>query len=247
MIHIFTDNFTDTQVVISGDDYNHLSHALRIQPGDDILVSDGNGRDVIAAVAEITDREIIADIIRENASEAELRCRIVLYQALPKSDKMDFIIQKCVELGVAEIVPVETARCIVKLDAKARDKKVERWQKIASSAAEQSQRSRITKICPVMRFKDAIKDACKLSRCVMPYEHKDGRSELKSLLEDARESKSDSIGIFIGPEGGFDEKEVEIAASNGIEPISLGHRILRTETAGMALIAALMLEEESGL
>lgn len=247
MIHIFTDNFTDTQVRITGDDYNHLSNVLRVQTGEDILVSDGHGRDVIAAIAEIKDHEIIADIIRENAVEVELDCRIVLYQALPKSDKMDYIIQKCAELGVYEIVPMETARCIVRLDDKTRQKKVERWRKIAESAAKQSQRSKIPEISSVMSYKEAITDAQKLSRRVVPYEHTDSLEELKSLLKDAREHKMDSVGIFIGPEGGFDEKEVETAASAGIEPISLGHRILRTETAGMALISAIMLELESGI
>ena len=247
MIHVFTENFTDTQVRITGDDYNHLKNVMRIQTGDDILVSDGKGRDVIAAVSSIGADEITADIIQENACDSELPCRIVLYQALPKADKMEFIIQKCVELGVAEIVPVETSRCVVKLDGAGRQKKTERWRKIAAAAAEQSQRSRITEISPVMKWGDALQDAQKLARRVIPYEHKNGTGELKKLLTDAGARKIDSIGIFIGPEGGFSESEVEDASKAGIEPITLGRRILRTETAGMALVSALMLEMESGI
>lgn len=247
MIHVFTENFTDTQVRITGDDYNHLKNVLRIQPGDDVFVSDGTGRDVIATVCDICDGEIVADIIREHAGNVELPCEIVLYQALPKADKMEYIIQKCVELGAARIVPVETSRCIVKLDDKNKVKKVERWQKIASGASEQSQRSRIPEISSVMSWKEAVQDAQKLSRRVIPYEHKNGAGELRKLLRDAAELDIGNIGIFIGPEGGFTEKEIEEAAAAGIEPVTLGHRILRTETAGMALVAALMLETECGM
>lgn len=247
MIHIFTENFTDTQVRITGENLKHLKNVLRIQPGEDVFVSDGNGRDVIACVCTIGDDEIIADIIREYAGDAELPCEIVLYQALPKADKMEYIIQKCVELGAARIVPVETSRCIVRLDEKNKLKKIERWQKIASGAAEQSQRSRIPEIDHVMSWKEALSDAQKLTERVVPYEHKTGAEELKMLLRRAGELKTDSIGIFIGPEGGFTEQEIDEAAAAGVQPITLGHRILRTETAGMALISAIMLEIESNI
>ena len=246
MIHIFSQNFTDTQVTITGDDYNHLRNVLRVQPGEEILVSDGSGTDYIAGIAEICDGYILADIRNKRMAEAELPCSIVLYQCLPKSDKMELITQKCVELGVSRIVPVESSRCVVKLDEKNRHKKVERWQKIADSASEQCLRSRIPEVSDVMRWKDALQDAQKLDRSVIAYEHKNGAEDLKQLLEDARERRIDSLGIIIGPEGGFSEEEVAQATEKGIIPITLGHRILRTETAGLALISAVMLEIEAG-
>ena len=206
-----------------------------------------NGFECIATVSMISDDEMIADIIREHAEDVELPCEIVLYQSLPKADKMEYIIQKCVELGAARIVPVETSRCIVKLDEKNKLKKVERWQKIASGAAEQSQRSIIPKIDRVMSWKEALSDAEVLRERVIPYEHKSGAEELKMLLRHAGELKTGSIGIFIGPEGGFTELEIEEASASGVQPITLGHRILRTETAGMALISAIMLEIESNM
>jgi len=245
MIHVFTTNFTDTQVFIDGDDYKHLRNVLRVSTGDDILVSDGSGRDVIASIAEIGSGEIIADIIKERDAKEmpELPVQLVLYQALPKADKMELIIQKCTELGVARIVPVETARCVVKLDSKNRDKKLARWQKIAQSASEQSQRSIVPVIGPVMSWKEAIASMSG-AVSVIPYELQEGTTGLWELM-DRNLSDIRTINILIGPEGGFAPEEVEAAVAAGIKPISLGRRILRTETAGMALIAALMLKIES--
>lgn len=247
MIHIFSQNFTDTQVTITGDDYNHLRNVLRVQPGEEILVSDGSGTDYIAGIAEICDGYILADIRNKRIDKSELPCEIIVYQCLPKSDKMELIVQKCVELGAARIVPVESSRCVVKLDEKTRQKKVERWQKIAVSASEQSLRSRIPEVSEVMKWKEALQDAQKLDRSVIAYEHKNGAEELKKLLKDAGERRIDSLGILIGPEGGFSEEEVAQAAEMGLIPITLGHRILRTETAALALVSAVMLEIEASL
>jgi len=245
MIHVFTQNFTDSQVFIGGDDYKHLKNVLRVAIGDDILVSDGSGRDVIASVAEIGGSEIVADIIKERdaAEMPELPVQLVLFQALPKADKMEMIIQKCTELGVARIVPVETSRCVVKLDSKSRDKKLERWQKIAQSASEQSQRSIVPAIGPVMSWDEAL-NAMGEGDSVIPYELQEGTVGLRELLErDIRTMRT--LNILIGPEGGFTREEVDAAVTAGVKPISMGRRILRTETAGMALIAALMLKIES--
>lgn len=246
MIHVFSENFIGEQVVIEGDDVKHLRSVLRVEVGQDILVSDGHGRDVIASVASVEADRIIADIISERGAEElpELPIAITLYQALPKADKMELIIQKCVELGVSRIVPVETSRCVVKLDKKNAAKKVERWQKIARSASEQCQRSLVPEVADVMSWRGALDEAEGMS--VICYEQESSTGTLRKLLESVRENKLERLNVFVGPEGGFTNEEVDQAIKSGHESISLGKRILRTETAGMALIAAVMLEEESG-
>lgn len=259
MIHVFTENFIGEQVVIEGDDVKHLRSVLRVEVGQDILVSDGHGRDVIASVASVETDRIIADIISERGAEElpELPIAITLYQALPKADKMELIIQKCVELGVSRIVPVETSRCVVKLDKKNAAKKVERWQKIARSASEQCQRSLVPEVADVTSWKGALEAAgveCdggsgqgeSSVMSVICYEQESSTGTLRKLLESVREHNLKRLNVFVGPEGGFSNEEVDQAIKSGHESISLGKRILRTETAGMALIAAVMLEAESG-
>ena len=246
MIHIFTDNITDNHVRIEGEALNHLRNVLRVEKGDDILVSDGSGHDYTACISTIGADFIEADIIGTQTPR-ELPVDITLYQALPKGDKLELIIQKSVELGVARIVPIATSRCVVKLDDKTARKKTERWQKIAQSASEQSQRGRIPEVSLPMTWKEALKDAANHRRNVIPYELENENVALRQLLEDARTGQIDSLGIFIGPEGGFTEDEIASATAAGIIPITLGRRILRTETAGMALIAAVMLEIESAV
>ena len=252
MIHVFTQNINGDTVTVTGEDFNHLRNVLRVKIDDEILVSDGSGSDYIAAITDIGAAEITAAIVG-SGEPRELPVGITLYQALPKGDKMETIIQKCVELGAARIVPMETSRCVVKLDPKGRAKKVERWQKIAQSASEQCQRSRIPEIAPVMSWAQALEDAGggqkpqNRVRNVIAYEEEMGAEGLKMLLTDARERKIDEIRVFVGPEGGFAQKEVDQAMDSGVQPISLGRRILRTETAGMALVAAVMLEVEAGI
>ena len=159
---------------------------------------------------------------------------------------MELIVQKAVELGAAEIIPVETKRCVVKLDAKKREKKTARWQEIARSAAKQSKRMLVPKVQPVMTFSEALTYAQELDVCLIPYELARGMKETKKILEEIR--PGETIGIFIGPEGGFEEEEVDKAMKMGAKPITLGRRILRTETAGLTLLSVLMfhLEEENG-
>ena len=241
MTHIFCNNIIGEEVIITGDDVNHIRNVLRMRAGEELLVSDGSGHNVTCTITSIDENEVICRIDDHNAEYTELENDIVLYQSLPKGDKMETIIQKCTELGVARIVPVETCRCVVKLDSKNKAKKVERWQKIAESAAEQSRRSVIPVISPVMSYEEAIRDAQKLSESILAYERSDDAELLKHILTERR----GSLGIFIGPEGGYSEAEVQKAHEAGIKAITLGKRILRTETAGMALIAAIMLNEET--
>ena len=244
MVHVFTDNIIDSTAVITGQDAHHIIHVLRMKEGDEICVSSGTGLDYLCSVSSFSENEVTARIIEARKS-TELPVEIVLYQGLPKSDKMELIIQKCTELGVSRIVPVQTRRSIVKLDAASSAKKLERWRKIAQSASEQSQRSRIPQIDPVCTLQDALRDSTSLSAAIIPYEHEYGGSGLKSFLTSV--SGLSSAGIFIGPEGGFEEEEISQARSAGAIPVSLGSRILRTETAGLAVISAIMLICESQL
>ena len=179
-----------------------------------------------------------------NGASGELPTRIVLFQGLPKSDKMELIIQKAVELGASEIVPVATKRCVVKLDAKKAVKKVQRWNEISKGAAKQSNLSRIPEVKAVITYADAVKYGEKLDMLLIPYEDAKGIAHSRQVMQSVK--GKDSVGICIGPEGGFEEKEVELAKEAGAHCITLGHRILRTETAGMTTLSILMflLEED---
>ena len=172
----------------------------------------------------------------------ELPVKLYLFQGLPKADKMEFIIQKAVELGVYEIIPVRTNRVIVKLDEKKEAKKIARWQQIAEGGAKQSGRGRIPEVKPVMALSEALTYAKNLEGVLIPYEKAEGIGKTREIIGGLKGKKS--VGIFIGPEGGFDEKEVEAAMEAGALPVTLGKRILRTETAGLAMLSVLMFEFE---
>ncbi len=226
------------QVSIVGNDVNHIKNVLRMTEGEKILISCGDEQEYTCAISELSSEEVIASIIEVTESGRELPSKIYLFQALPKGDKMELIIQKTVELGVFEIIPVETKNCVVKLDDKKKSAKIKRWQAIAESAAKQSKRMIIPEIHDVMRLSDAITYAKELDVCVIPYELAENMQHTRELLGQIQPGQS--IGIFIGPEGGFEEEEVQTALKNQIEPITLGKRILRTETAGLAVISILM-------
>ncbi len=226
------------QVSIVGNDVNHIKNVLRMTEGEKILISCGDEQEYTCAVREVSNEEVIASIIEVAEAGRELPSKIYLFQALPKGDKMEMIIQKTVELGVFEIIPVETKNCVVKLDDKKKPAKIKRWQAIAESAAKQSKRMLIPEIHDVMSYKNAIAYAKELDVCVIPYELAENMQHTRELLGQIQPGQS--VGIFIGPEGGFDTEEVQFALKNQIEPITLGKRILRTETAGMAVISILM-------
>ena len=251
MFHCFVPSLPEGagEVLIRGEDVNHIRNVLRMKPGEELLVSDGFGRDVLCEIAEIRKDEILARIRPEAVAGTELPVFVTLYQGLPKSDKMEWIIQKCVELGVSRIVPVETARCVVRLDAKKAASRQERWQKIAESAAKQSRRSRIPEIGPMMSLPRALEDSKDCGIRVIPYENCEGPETLREMFSALRKCAGEpgaAAAVYIGPEGGFELAEVEQARESGVTPITLGRRILRTETAGMALLAAMMLQLETG-
>lgn len=234
------------KVLLTGGDVNHIQNVLRLRPGDSLFICDGQGMDYECVVLEYQKQEAVLDIVSAHPTNVELPIRLVLYQGLPKKDKMELIIQKAVELGASEIVPVSCSRSIVRIeDEKKEEKKRERWQMIAEGAAKQSGRGFVPVVMPVMSYPAAIQRAASEGRILFPYENADGMSATKdALLEAGREG---TTSIFIGPEGGFAPEEVALAKQSGGKIISLGRRILRTETAGLAVLSALMLINECSL
>lgn len=238
-----SDNFSDNEVFLEKDDINHIKNVLRMDIGEKIIVCDGKGQDSLCEISYLDNSCVKATIINQYPCKAELPAQIILFQGLPKKDKMELIIQKAVELGVSKIVPVSTKNCVAKIeDRKKEAKKLERWRSIVLSAAKQSGRGIIPKICSVMSFKEAMEYAKELEGAIIPYEKAKGIEESKKIIKDM--ATKHSVGIFIGPEGGFDAAEIETAQANNIHPITLGNRILRTETAGLTVLSILMFEME---
>ena len=228
------------QIHITGTDVNHIANVLRMKQGEELWISDGGKCEYRCTIEAFEPDEVLLHIIYSQEPDYELPSRIYLFQGLPKADKMELIIQKAVELGAYEVIPVETRRCVVKLDGKKAAKKVDRWQQIAESAAKQSKRMLIPHVHEVISFKEALKYAESMDIRLIPYELAKGMQETKEIL--AAIEPGQSIGIFIGPEGGLEKEEVEKAMEIGAKPITLGKRILRTETAGMALLSIMMFQ-----
>ncbi len=235
-------NEKQRRITISGTDVNHIRNVLRMKPGEELWISDGMKKEYHCSIAEIQETKVLLDILYAQEPDYELPCEIVLFQCLPKGDKMEFIIQKAAELGASGIVPVESSRCVVRLDEKKAEKKRQRWQQIAEGAAKQSRRIRIPQIGPVMSFDKALEYAKDLDIRLIPYELCGGMQKTREILSEIRPGRS--VGIFIGPEGGFAPEEVEKACASGASPVTLGKRILRTETAGMTLLSVLMFQLE---
>ncbi|MBQ8636855.1 MAG: 16S rRNA (uracil(1498)-N(3))-methyltransferase [Clostridia bacterium] len=232
------DKISDNKIIIDTDDVLHIKRVLRLSQGDEITVCDSTGTDYKATISVITDKHIECNVIDSVKNDTESNIKVTLYQALPKASKMEFIIQKTTELGVVRVVPCTLSRCVVKLDGKDAVKKVERWQKIADEAAKQSGRGIIPEISPVISFKDAVDEMQNSDLCFVPYESAED-IRLKPVLNS---SPAKTISYMIGPEGGFSPEEAEYLKNRGIPLVSLGKRILRTETAGMAVLSMLMYE-----
>lgn len=240
MHHFFVDpeQICDEKVVIEGSDVNHMKNVLRLKNGDMLEVIDGIGNNYLCAVEAIDAQSVRLHIVDTRKADSELPSKLYLFQGLPKSDKMELIIQKAVELGVYEVIPVVTKRAVVKLDEKKAAKKTARWNAISEGAAKQSGRSRIPEVREVMTFAEALEYAKNLDVVLIPYEKAEGMQKTRQVI--AEIAPGQSVGIFIGPEGGFEESEVELAVEHGGVPITLGRRILRTETAGLAALSILM-------
>lgn len=242
MLHLFADpsDVQDELLTITGPEVNHIRNVMRLKPGEEISVSiGGDGKEYRYGIESYTEDSVLCRLRFVKDKEVELPVKVLLFQGLPKADKMDLIVQKAVELGAAEIIPVSMERCVVKLDAGKAAKKTARWQTIAESAASQSRRSIIPRVFAPMSMKEAVEYAKEQTEVrVIPYELQEDDGSVKQYLESLKEGQS--VSIFIGPEGGFAPGEVELAKEAGIRPISLGRRILRTETAGLAILSWLI-------
>lgn len=246
MHHFFVKDhqISEKEIFIEEGDYNHAVNVLRLKTGEEILISDEEGRDYVCEVGE-NDRELqrlrlcIKEMTEKNH---ELPSRVYLFQGLPKSDKMEFIIQKATELGVSDIVPVNMKNCVVKLDEKKAEAKLKRWRAIAESAAKQSKRSAVPEIHDIMSFTEAVKMAEEMDLSILPYECEDGMAGMIDAIVNFLPGRH--IAVFIGPEGGFDRLEVKFARDRGVRTVSLGRRILRTETAALAVLSMIMIRLE---
>ncbi len=236
-------SINENQIVITGTDVNHIANVLRMQIGETILISDGNDNEYECQISSISQTEVVADIVDFNRESRELPIDVVLFQGLPKGDKMDTIIEKNIELGIKQIVPVKMSRCIVKLDDKKAEKKIQKWNAKAESAAKQSKRGIVPTVSNVVSYDEALSQAKQLDVIIVPYELSENMAYTRDVLSQIKPGMS--VGIFVGPEGGFAPEEVKKTLEIGAKEITLGKRILRTETAGMMLMSVLMyLNEE---
>ena len=235
MQHFFVspEQVREEKIYVEGSDVNHMKNVLRMKTGEELTIGDGDGWLYLCVVESYEEDMAVLKILEKKKDESELPSKIYLFQGLPKQDKMELIVQKAVELGVYQVIPVATKRAVVKLDAKKAKKKVERWQQIAVSAAKQAGRGIIPAVGEVCTYAQALKYADELA---------EGMEETKQIIAEIRPGQS--VGIFIGPEGGFEKEEVEQAVKAGAEPLTLGNRILRTETAGLTMLSVLMFHLE---
>lgn len=232
------------RIVITGSDVNHIRNVLRMKPGEEIAVSNGtDGREYRCGIESFTEDEVICSLRFVKEDGVELPSRIFLFQGLPKADKMELIVQKAVELGAYEVVPVAARRCVVRLDEKKAASRISRWQGIAEAAAKQSRRGIIPQVHPVMNMREAVAYARTMEVKLIPYELAENMGHTKEVLGAVKPGTD--IAVFIGPEGGFEQEEIELAMAAGIEPVTLGRRILRTETAGLTVLSWLMYHLES--
>jgi len=233
-------NIGDGAISITGEDVNHIKNVLRLKTGDKLLLCDGRGTDYEVVVEEFAHGLIRTSIVASYAGTTEPPIEVTLFQGIPKLDKMDYIVQKCVELGVGKIVPVINDRTVVRMDAGADVlKKVSRWRKIAAEAAKQCNRGIIPGVEQPQGFKEALRLAGDAEIGIILYEN-EKENGIRSCIS-GREIKK--IALFIGPEGGYSENEIKNAVSSGMKTVKLGPRILRTETAGIAAISILMYEK----
>ena len=237
---VTSDKISDSQIIIDTEDVAHISRVLRLGEDDFLTVCDSQGTDYEAEIVSLGQKEILCKINSKSMSASEPNIKVTLFQGLPKASKMEYIIQKTTELGITEIVPAKLSRCVVKIDNKKDEaKKLDRWQKISESAAKQSGRGIIPKISPIMTLDEIIEISKEFDLFFVPYECEEQKT-LRNVLLSKKDIKT--VGFLIGPEGGFDIAETEKLRSAGIDTVTLGKRILRTETAGEAVLAMTMYE-----
>ena len=244
MHHFFVtpQQISGDKIRLEGGDVNHMKNVLRMKLHEKAEISDGESRTYLCEVEAYEEDAAVLHILEEMEADTEPASKLYLFQGLPKSDKMELIVQKAVELGVYQVIPVAMKRSVVRLDDKKAAKKADRWNSIAESAAKQAGRSRIPEVTMPLSYKEALKMAEELDVTLLPYELAGGMKVTREVIRQIKSGQS--VGIFIGPEGGFEPEEVDAAVSMGAKVIPLGRRILRTETAGLATLAVLMFELE---
>lgn len=235
MPRFFVESLAGDPIVIEGGDARHIALSLRMKQGEELILCDGKGTEAVCTVASLCPESVVLDVKERRASETEPKTRVTLYQALPKADKMEYIVQKAVELGVYRIVPVLTSRCISRPDEKTAAKKRERLCKIAAEAAKQSGRGIIPEVDGVLAFKNAVKEVSTAGLPIFFFEH--ASLPLRKYME---KYTGGDIAVMVGAEGGFSDEEAAFAEENGLLSASLGPRILRCETAPVAALAAIM-------
>jgi len=240
---IKSEQIKDDKIKIIGTDVNHITNVLRLKKEDEIQICDEDTtNNYIAEILEYDKEKVICKILEKIDSKVESNVNITVYQGLPKADKMELIIQKTTEIGVKTIIPVSMERCIVKLIPKDEEKKIDRWQKIAEVAAKQSKRDIIPKIEKVQRLEKVCADINGYDLFIVAYEDEE-RLTLKEVLRENNKAKN--IAVLIGPEGGIDSKEIDKLKQNGAIVVTLGNRILRTETAPIVISSNIIYELEN--
>ena len=234
MPRFFTNKINEDNIIITGSDANHIGRSLRMKKGEELTVC-CNGTDYNCVINSITQDTVYLDLVSKNICAAEPSVNVTLFQAVPKMDKLEYIIQKSVELGVSKIVPVLTRRCISRPDEKDFSKKLPRLQKIAEQAAKQSGRGIIPEVMPIVDYKKALGMMAELDRTVILYEEQGGVSFRDVDFNDVK-----TVGLVVGSEGGFDPEEAESAVEAGAVRVWLGKRILRCETAPITAVSILM-------
>lgn len=241
---VASDQVSEDVIRMTGQDVHHIRHVLRKEEGDRITVTSGDSTVYTCRIRAFDGDTLLLDILSSEQGKTELSARITLFQGLPKGDKLETVIQKAVELGADEVIPVAMKRCVVKVDAKKASGKIARYQAIAESAAKQSGRSRVPKVRTFMTVPEAITYMKRegFTKLLVPYECAEGMEESRKVIESVM--PGDRVGIVIGPEGGFEQAEIEQLREAGGCVFSLGRRILRTETAGMTVLSLLMFRLE---
>ncbi|MBC8570371.1 16S rRNA (uracil(1498)-N(3))-methyltransferase [Oscillospiraceae bacterium NSJ-54] len=234
MPRFFTDQINDEFALITGEDARHIGRSLRMAVGEELILCDGAGSDYRCRIASIDRESVRCDVLSRAPSAGEPACFVTLYQALPKSDKLDLIVQKAVELGVGRIVPILTRRCVSRPDEKGMRAKQARAQRIALEAAKQSGRGRVPEVAPLLSFPDAVQEASLDPLALFFYEG--GGTPLRELLFPG----AGRVSLFVGSEGGFDPEEVRLAEEMGLRTATLGPRILRCETAPLCALSVIM-------
>lgn len=243
---VSTNQIKDSNIYIEKEDVNHIKNVLRAKIDDEIEICDFNtSKNYICKIEKIEEKKIDCKIIKEiNSNNIESKIKVTIFQGLPKADKMELVIQKSVELGVYDITPVKMKRCVVKLDEKDKIKKIERWQKISEVASKQSGRNIIPKINNIQNIDEICKNIKDYDLLLIAYE-KEKENFLKAELKKLTNIKDNiKIGVVIGPEGGIDEEEIQKFKENGAKIITLGNRILRTETVALNILSIIMYELE---